>query len=141
VDWKEINATISWVMQHHCGATKSAQLLDSGLAKLRDMRQGEVLHLRPRNPHELVRTLEVLNILTNAELVIHACLARKASARYLLFERSDFPEADPPHWHKFVTVRIENEAVVEGNFPLDYYGPLKENYEANNADYIREISP
>jgi len=141
VDWKEVNATISWVMQHHCGATKSTQLLDSGLAKLRDMRQSEVLHLRPRNPHELVRTLEVLNILTNAELVIHACLARKASARYLLFERSDYPEADPPHWHKFVTVRIENEAVVEGDLPLDYYGPLKENYEANNADYIRETGP
>ena len=141
VDWKEINATISWVMQHHCGATKSAQLLDSGLAKLRDMRQSEVLHLRPRNPHDLVRTLEVLNILTNAELVIHACLARKASARYLLFERSDYPEADPPHWHKFVTVRIENEAVVEGALPLDYYGPLKENYEANNTDYTRETGP
>ena len=141
VDWKEINATISWVMQHHCGATKSAQLLDSGLAKLRDMRQSEVLHLRPRNPHDLVRTLEVLNILTNAELVIHACLARKASARYLLFERSDYPEADPPDWHKFVTVRIENEAVVEGALPLDYYGPLKENYEANNTDYTRETGP
>ncbi|MFC1790998.1 FAD-dependent oxidoreductase [Gemmatimonadota bacterium] len=141
VDWKEVNATISSIMQHHCGATKSAELLESGLAKLQKMGQNEVLHLRPRNPHELVRTMEVLSILTNAELVIHACLARKASAKYLLFQRSDYPEEDPPDWRKFVTVKLENGRVVEGERSLDYSGSLEENWEAHNAAYIAENGP
>ena len=141
VEWKEVNATIASIMQDHCGAKKSAEVLAPGLAKLREMRRHEVLHLRPRNPHELIRTLEVLNILTNAELVIHACLAREASARYLLFERSDYPEMDPPDWHKLVTVRLKDRRVVEGGLPLDYYGSLEENYEAKNAEYLRETSP
>jgi succinate dehydrogenase/fumarate reductase flavoprotein subunit len=85
-----------------------------------------------------VRTLEVLNVLTNAEVVIHACLARRASARYLLFERSDYPEMDPPAWRKFVTVRLQDESVVEGERPLDYYGLLKESYESHNGEYIRD---
>ena len=135
VEWTEVNATIAGIMQEHCGAKKSAQLLAPGLVKLREISRNEVLHLRPRNPHELTRTLEVLNILTNAELVIHACLAREASARHLFFERLDFPEMDPPEWRKFVTVRLQEDRVVEGSLPLGYYGPLREGYEAHNQDY------
>ncbi len=135
VDWKEVNATIASIMQEHCGARKSAEMLASGLGKLRAMRRNEVLHLRPRNPHELTRSLEVLNILTNAEVVIHACLAREASARFLLFERIDHPELDPPEWRKFVTVKLQGDTVVEGSLPLDYYEPLESGYEAHNPDY------
>jgi succinate dehydrogenase/fumarate reductase flavoprotein subunit len=138
VGWKEVNATIANIMQDHCGARKSAAVLAAGLLKLREMERNELLHLRPRNPHELTRTLEVLNILTNAELVIHACLAREASAKFLLFERSDFPQMDPPEWNKFITLKLEGKAVVEGQLPLDYYGSLEENYEKNNADYRQE---
>jgi succinate dehydrogenase/fumarate reductase flavoprotein subunit len=138
VDWQEINTTIACIMQEHCGEKKSAAMLAPGLLKLRDLRQNEILHLRPANPHELVRTLEVLTILTNAELVIQACLAREASARFLLFERLDFPEMDPPEWRKFVTVKRENGVVVQGELPLDYYGHLKERYEEVNADDLGE---
>jgi succinate dehydrogenase/fumarate reductase flavoprotein subunit len=138
VDWREINATIATVMKAHCGAVKDERLLSSGLVKLRAIRGSEALHLRPENPHELVRTLEVLNVLTNAEVVIHACLARRASARYLLFERSDYPAMDPPAWRKFVTVRLRDGRVVEGERPLDYYGSLEESYESHNGDYIRD---
>jgi len=141
VSWKEVNATISFIMQEHCRATKSAEMLAPGLAKLLYMMENEFLHLRPRNPHELTRTLEVLNVLTNAEVVIHSCLAREASARYLLFERSDYPKMDPPEWHKFVTVKLEEGTVVEGELPLDYHGSLAENYEANNGDYLGKTGP
>jgi succinate dehydrogenase/fumarate reductase flavoprotein subunit len=141
VGWKEVNATIACIMQEHCGAKKSAEVLAPGLLKLREIRRNEALHLRPRNPHELTRTLEVLNILINAELVIHACLAREASAKYLLFERADHPEVDPPVWSKFVTVRFEDGKVVEGALPLDYYGSLKENYEKHNRDYLEVCGP
>ena len=140
VEWKELNATIACIMKDHCGARKSAEGLAQGLVKLREIRRNEALHLRPRNPHELTRTLEVLNILTNAELVVHACMAREASAKYLLFKRSDYPRVDPPDWSKFVTVKLENGRVVEGSLPLDYYGPLEENYEAHNEGYLMDTS-
>jgi len=141
VEWPEVNATIASIMQEHCGQKKSAAVLAPGLLKLKQIRQNEALHLRPRNPHELTRALEVLNILTNAELVIHSCLAREASARYLLFERLDFPDLDPHAWERFVTVRLAGEEVVEGQKPLDYYGSLKEGYQAHNADYQGGTGP
>ncbi|MFC1639477.1 FAD-dependent oxidoreductase [Gemmatimonadota bacterium] len=141
VNWKDVNATIAQIMQDHCGATKSENLLRAGIGKLRDLRTNDVQQLSCHNPHDLVRSLEVLNVLTNAELVLNACLARKASAKYLLFDRSDYPERDPPDWHKFVTVKLEDSAVKEGHKPIDYYGDLKTAYEARNEDYIAEKRP
>ena len=136
-----MNATIARVMQDHCGAIKSEGLLDSGLATLESLKKNDVPCMRARNPHELIRTLEVLNVLANAELVLHACLARRASAEFLLFERSDYPEMDPPAWQKFVTVRLQSGKVVEGDAPMDYYGSLEEGYRANNQDYSGEAGP
>ena len=141
VTWKEINAAIAKLMQNHCGTRKSETLLKSGLSELSDLRANDVPRLSCHNPHELVRSLEVLNVLTNAELVLHSCLARKASAKYLLFDRSDFPEKDPPEWNKFVTVRIEAGEVIEYHRPIDYYGDLQATYEAHNEDYITETGP
>ena len=88
-----------------------------------------------RNPHELTRGLEVMNILTNAELIIQACLGRKAGAKELHFSRLDYPEMDPAGWHKFITVRRENDRVKVGEMAIDYYGDLKENYEDHNKEY------
>ncbi|MFQ5790878.1 MAG: hypothetical protein ACE5JI_10430 [Acidobacteriota bacterium] len=91
------------------------------------------------NPHELMRCLEALNVLTNAEIVLHSCLARKASSKQLHFIRTDYPEMDPPQWHKFMTVRNTPEGVKIGEKPIDYYGSLKESYEAHNRDYLEYL--
>jgi succinate dehydrogenase/fumarate reductase flavoprotein subunit len=138
VDWRNINAGIAEVMQEHCGDTKNEESLRRGLSRLDALRRTKATRIGARNPHELVRSLEVLNVLTNAELVINACLARRASAKHLHFKRSDCPEVDPPEWRKFVTVRLENGTVVEGELPLDHCGPLLESYEAHNDDYVGE---
>ena len=93
-----------------------------------------------RNPHDLIRSIEVLNILTSAEIVLHSCLARKASSRELHFTRLDYPDNDPPAWHKFVTVQRTADGVRYDAKPLDYYGNLPENYERENRDYIARRS-
>lgn len=136
-NWKELNSAISRIMQNYCGEIKSEGILNTGLSLLNDIKENEAKQLYTRNPHELIRSLEVLNILTNAELVIYACLARRASSKYLHFQRSDYPEMDPSEWHKFVTVRLENNRVKNSEKPIDYYGSLKENYEAHNQEYLR----
>jgi succinate dehydrogenase/fumarate reductase flavoprotein subunit len=136
VTWKDFNMHITRIMQNYCGEIKSEELLNIGLDLLEKMEHNEVPILYARNPHELMRTLEVINILTNAKLIIHSCLARKASSKQLHFKRSDYPEIDPPDWHKFITVKLENNQVTVGEKPINYYGSLKENYESYNKNYI-----
>ena len=138
IGWKELNMYIARTMQNYCGETKSEQLLRTGLSLLNEIRDNTGSKLFAQNPHELIRSLEVLNILTNAEMVIHACLSRKASSKYLHFIRGDYPEMDPAKWHKFVTVRLENNRVKIGEKPIDYYGSLSENYESRNREYLEE---
>jgi hypothetical protein len=62
---------------------------------------------------------------------MHACLARKASSRWNGFYRSDFPEVDPPKWHKFITLRLDNEEIEVGELPITYGTPYKENYDSH----------
>ena len=125
-------------MQNYCGAVKSDDLLHEGLRGIEELRANEASRLVARNPHDLLRAQETLNVLTNAELVIHSCLARKASSKQLMFQRLDYPAMDPPEWHKFVTVQRDAGGVRVGALPLDYYGDFATNYEKHNADYIRE---
>jgi len=136
--WQELNAASARLMQHYCGGFKSGELLRTGQEMLQELQSGEGRKLCARNPHELVRSLEVLNVLTNAEIVLHACLARLASSRELQFTRLDYPALDPPEWRKLVTVTKTDEGVKEGFMPIDYYGPLAENYERNNRAYLDE---
>jgi succinate dehydrogenase/fumarate reductase flavoprotein subunit len=138
VAWRDLNAAVTRIMQNYCGAVKSEELLETGLKMLADLRDREASQLVARNPHELVRALEAINIMTNAELVMEACRARRASCRSLDFARLDYPEEDPPEWKKFVTIRQWRGGVATGSLGLDYYGSLAENYEKHNTDYKQE---
>jgi succinate dehydrogenase/fumarate reductase flavoprotein subunit len=134
-DWRGLNTAVTRIMQNYCGAFKSEELLIAGLKMLSDLREREAANLAVRNPHELMRALEVLNIMTNAELVIEACRARKASSLELEFVRLDFPDGDLPEWTKFVTIRNGGSGVEAGSLSLDYYGSLADNYKKHNPDY------
>ena len=137
--WRELNTTVTRIMQNYCGALKSGPLLEAGLRMLADLRERDAARAAAANPHELVRTLEVLSIMTNAELVMESCRARKASSRELEFVRLDHPETDPPEWNRLVTVKLGRKGVETGSAALDYYGPLAESYEKHNpADKPKE---
>ena len=138
IGWKEFNLAITRIMQNYCGENKSRELLNIGLKLLENLETKEAPKLYARNPHELIRSLEVINILINAKVIINSCLVRKASSKHLHFIRSDYPEMDPLEWHKFITVKLENNKVKVGTLPIDYYGSLKENYEIYNEDYIKK---
>lgn len=132
IDWKELECGIAQVMQNYCGDTKTEELMNIGLRSLREIKEAEAATLCARNPHELMRALEVLDILTCAEIILHSSLARKASSAWFGFERLDYPQRDPPEWLKWVTVRLENDRVQADGRPLDYYNPLRENYERHS---------
>jgi len=137
IPWPQLNSAICRTMQSYCGAIKSDSLLQTGLQVLAQLRGEEAENLMAANPHELAHALEVQNILTVASIIVHACLARKASSRELHFERLDYPQMDPPEWNKFLTVAMENEQVKVGKLPLDYYGDVQAEYERLNGEYIR----
>ena len=137
VTWPELNFAITRVMQHHCGAFKTDELLLRGLVALDELESQDAPRLVARNPHDLLRIQEVLNILTTAKIAIHSCLARKASSAWLHFSRLDYPEVDPLAWKKFTTVRgREDGGALFGEKPIDYYGNLTDNYERHNRPYL-----
>jgi hypothetical protein len=140
LNWKELNAAGSRIMQNYCGDPKNEELLNLGLTWLRDLAENEVPRLFASDPHKLMRTLEVIDILTCSEMILHASLARKASSKFLGFNRYDFPEMDPPEWRKFITIKQEEGSVKIGELPIDFYGSLSNNYESRNGDYLTSSS-
>jgi succinate dehydrogenase/fumarate reductase flavoprotein subunit len=135
MDWKELHAGIARTMQYFCSEYKTESLFKMGLDSLREIEEKWVPTLCARDPHKLMRSLEDLSILTHAQIILHASLARKASSQFLDFRRIDYPELDPPEWHKLVTVKQSDGKVQAGERPIGYWGNLKENYEAHNRDY------
>lgn len=131
MDWKELNAGVCRVMQDYCGELKNEELLKLGLKWYEELEAGEMTTACARNPHELSRLLEVFNILTNGQMIMEACQARKASNSRLGFTRTDYPEVDPPEWQKWLTVKLDQGRVKIGELALDYHGDLKKNYEAH----------
>ena len=137
IGWKELNMAIAKAMQNYCGGVKCDALLQEGLELLKSFEQNAVPNLTASNPHELMRVHEVLDILTVAQLVLHACLARKSSSAPLCFQRSDYPQLDPEEDRKHIVIRQENGIAVTREVPLDFFGSLKTEYEKRNQDYIR----
>jgi succinate dehydrogenase/fumarate reductase flavoprotein subunit len=131
IDWKELNNGLNKVMQAYCGDPKNDHLLELGLTMLDDLKDEAASSTYAIDPHKLSRILEVMDIIDSAEIVLNACLARKASSRYLSFNRYDYQEVDPPQWRKFLTVKQENEKVNIGELPLDFWGDAKRNYQAH----------
>lgn len=136
--WKELNMAIAKAMQNYCGGVKCDDLLKEGLDLLESFEREAVPQLYARNPHELMRIHEVLDILTVAKIVLHASLARKSSSAPLSFIRSDYPEMDPERDRRHIAIRQENGKVLTRSVPLDFFGELKEEYEKHNEDEIRE---
>lgn len=140
MDWRELNQAISKCMQNYCGAVKCEALLREGLDLLESYERDAVPQLSCANPHELMRTHEVLDILEVAKLILNACLLRKSSSVPLCFERSDYPQMDPQEDRKFITIRQENGRIVRGEVSHRYFGDIEEEYERRNADYMNARS-
>jgi len=106
-----------------------------GLGALHRIEEESVPVLFALDPHKLMRSLEDTSLLTYAQIIINASLARKASSMPLGFQRIDYPTLDPPEWNKFITIKLENGKVRTGELPMRFFGNMKEQYEARNKDY------
>ena len=135
VEWKELHAGIARAMQYYCSEFKTDLLLNMGLGALKKIEEESVPMLCALDPHKLMRSMEDLSLLTYAQIILHASLARKASSMPLNLQRIDYPAMDPPEWQKYLTVKLEDGKVKTGEMPLAFWGNMKEQYEAHNKDY------
>jgi succinate dehydrogenase/fumarate reductase flavoprotein subunit len=135
--WKEINAAIARIMRDYCGQYKNEQTLNLGLRLLNELRTNELASAYASNPHELGRLLECQALITVGELAMKASLERKASNSMLDFRRLDYPEMDPPEWHKLLPIRQENGQVKVRELTLDFHlkSPYARDYEENYRKY------
>jgi succinate dehydrogenase/fumarate reductase flavoprotein subunit len=133
IGWKELSAGIDRVMQDYCGAYKSEPILRVGLRLLQEMRESEATTVTAANPHELAHALECGALITAGEAVMHASLARRASSDLLGFVRLDYPEIDPPEWHKLLPIRQIDAEIEVRDLPLDFHlqPPYAPTYEEN----------
>ena len=135
IDWKELHAGIARAMQYFCTEYKTEHLLKMGLDALKEIEEVHVPRLYAMDPHKLMRSVEDLNLLTHGQIIVNASLARKASSMMLNHFRIDFPKLDPPEWHKYLTIKMQNGKVAIGERPQKYWGDLVAGYEAHNKDY------
>jgi succinate dehydrogenase/fumarate reductase flavoprotein subunit len=137
ITWKELNEAISKTMQNYCAEVRCDEVLQSGIEQL-ERYQKEIVPLGTAlNPHELTRLLEVFDILTVAQIILQASLARKQTCKKLEFYRSD---DDGKPQKPFIVIRNDGEKVISREVPLDYSGDIKTNYEKFNADYTNEMA-
>jgi hypothetical protein len=132
MDWKELRAGLCRVMQNYCGEPKNEELMKMGQLWFQDIEENVLQEVYAPNPHVLMRVLESFHMLVCDQLILHASLARKASSKHLGFVRQDYPEMEPPEWHKFITLRQEGGEVKVGDRPIGFWGDLDENYESHN---------
>jgi len=135
IDWKELRFVGARAMQNYCGAVRNEGMMKMGLKWIQDIKNEHYPESYASNPHILLRVLETYNILTVDEIIFQACLARKASSEILGHFRQDYPEMDPPEWHKWLTIKQVDGETKTGDLALDFHGDLAENYEAHNPTY------
>lgn len=137
MEWKELNAGICRIIQSYANDLKSKQTLELGLRWYEDIKDTVVPTIHASDPHKLMRTLDVYDILTNNEIIMHADLARDEQCEgWLNFTRAGKGQEEPEQWRKITTIKQRNEAVEAGEMPIDFYGEQQESYESHNPDKV-----
>jgi succinate dehydrogenase/fumarate reductase flavoprotein subunit len=108
----ELECAIRYICDRYVGMFRSEGKLREGLRRLGSLRREFLPKLMARNPHYLMRCLEVRNIIDLAELHMQATLDRKETR--VGYIRVDYPKTDPARDNMLTYQRIENgKSVLE----------------------------
>ncbi|ODT85964.1 MAG: fumarate reductase/succinate dehydrogenase flavoprotein subunit [Nitrosomonadales bacterium SCN 54-20] len=99
---------------------KVTRKMEIGLARFEEIR-ADLDRLVARDPHELMRALEVHAIRDCAELAARASLYRTESRWGLYHNRVDYPDRDDREWFVHVQVKKINGAMTCFKRPVDPY--------------------
>jgi succinate dehydrogenase/fumarate reductase flavoprotein subunit len=105
--WYEANVAVQNIMRDYAGVeVRSETLLNAGLKYFNDLRSKVENSLTARTAHELMRCMEVLDLIECGEAIFLTALERKETRA--MHRRSDFPFTNPLLAEKFLTIRREN---------------------------------
>jgi len=108
----ELESAIRYICDRYTGLYKAEGKLREGLRRLGSLRREFLPRLMAKNPHYLMRCLEVRNIMDMAELHIQASLERKETRGDHI--RLDYPESNPVWDGMLLYQRMEDgKAVLE----------------------------
>jgi len=111
-DWKEVNVVLQQVMSDYAGSIRTEALLDTGFFHLKRIKEKALDSMTAGNQHELVRSLEVLNMLDLGELVFLTARERKETRG--LHVRPDYPLTNPRLNNKIQVIkRVAQEPVTQ----------------------------
>lgn len=112
--WQEANKALQQIMNDYAAAgpyrVRSETLLRAGLKYLGDLRGKTLREVRAANAHELMRTLETVDLLDCAEVIMHAARERKESRG--MHRRSDYTFTNPLLTDQFLTLRRQDGRIV-----------------------------
>lgn len=92
-DWRETNIALQQIMWDYAGLVRSETLLDAGARALLRLKEKAEKSMIARNPHELMRCLEVLNMIEIGELIFMMAKERKETRGKHV--RADYPFTNP----------------------------------------------
>lgn len=117
-NWKEANSTLQQIMGQYCGyKVRSDSLLRAGYKYVSDLKKFARAQLKAENSHELMRCLEVLDMLDIAQATILVTANRKES-RGPFHRRTDYTFTNPLMNNKFQTIHKTPEC-IRGEVPVE----------------------
>lgn len=109
--WKEANSMLAQIMQDYLGTDmKSGTMMAAGLKYLRQLREMALEELQARNAHELMRTVEVLDMMDMGEASFLCVLERRESRGAQ--KRSDYKYTNPLLAGCMETIEKKNGEVI-----------------------------
>lgn len=117
--YPELENMIRKVMSEYVGVERNETGLRVALQKIARIK-GYAGSLKAGNLHELMRTVEALNLLQVAEITTHAALFRKESRNKPYHYRLDYPEQDDEKWCGQVVVQKDGDAVKVSFLPITF---------------------
>ncbi len=107
----DLEEAIRSVNTNYVGYFKTEGIMQAGLEKHLELKNAHLPSLYARNPHELMRCIEVRNICDMAEVHIRVSLMRTESrprnVGLIPHFRVDYPKTDPA-WEKLIVARKED---------------------------------
>lgn len=105
--WSELEYALQHIMDASFidGQITSDALLTSGLQQVEELMNSS--RLAAGSPHELMRCLEVQNLMKSARIILKAAFERKESRA--LLKKVDYPDTDNEEWFAFLSAQKEGD--------------------------------
>ncbi len=105
-EFMELESAVRYACTRYIGSEKAEGKLREGTRRLGSLRKVFLPQLMAKDYHNLMRCLEVRNIIDVADIHIQACMERKETRSSYI--RLDYPQPDPAWENLLLYQRLEN---------------------------------